>query len=274
MNRQFALGAITPQRYFFGIAVVLGLLFASVGDADDGDLLLLHVLSWQLQTVIPMAIFVGCHLLLGSLSKTAGLNPWLQLLISGSTGVLLFTPLNLSLDIWLQGDVLGTQTVVAAMLGEMLSMGPTAMISWLAINAPWVLGFRFESAQSMQEVAAADSAVTEQSQPETSLPEFMDMLPALQRGELIYLKADLHYLSVITTEGHSLLLYNLKDAIGELAGASGFQCHRSYWVSEAHIVGFKKKERQGQLLLSDGSKVPVSRNYLGQVTTKLESRDS
>ena len=144
MNGQFDLGAITPLRYFSGIAVVLGLLLASVSEVDEGTSWLVHYLVWQLQTVIPMGLFVACHIVLERLLANTSPNPWLQLLVSGALGALIFTPFNLAIDVLLQGEDLGAQPMPAALLGELLSMGPPALISWVAINAPWVLGFRFE----------------------------------------------------------------------------------------------------------------------------------
>ena len=274
MNGQFDLGAVTPQRYFFGIAVVLGLLFASVSEVDAGASVLTHFLVWQLQTVIPMGLFVGCHVLLERVPSAAGLNPWLQLVISGSLGAVLFTPVNLGIDVVLQGDELGERALIAALLGEILSMGPTAMISWVAINAPWVLGFRFETAGAETALEADSSETKTNDLNESSTdkqPHFMSLLPESQRGTLIYLKADLHYLSVITSKGRSLLLYNLRDAIAELPETMGLQCHRSYWVNLEQIDSFQKTGRQGLLKLTDGSEVPVSRSYVGLVAKIMES---
>lgn len=281
MNGQFDLGAMTPQHYFFGIAVVLGALFATVGEVDAGTSVAVHFLIWQLQTVIPMALFVASHILLEKIVGNAGRNPWLQLLISGGLGAVLFTPINLGIDVLLQREDLAGESVLAALLGEILSMGPPAMISWLAINAPWVMGFRFATAQTAygliadsafksddlaSATAASESSVSEEN------PLFMTLIPALKRGKLIYLKADLHYLSVITNKGRSLLLYNLRDAIREVREIQGMQCHRSYWVSLAEVVAFEKKGRQGMLKLTNGSEVPVSRSYISQVTQLLEGR--
>lgn len=262
MNGQFELGAVTPQRYFFGIAVVLGLLFATIGELDEGASWWSHYLIWQLQTLIPMALFVGCHLLLGQFSFAANLNPWLQLLISGGLGAVLFTPINLGLDVVLQGEVLMDQQILSALLSEITSMGPTAMISWVAINAPWVLGYRFEAAPNTTSVERSAGVTAAQ-------PHFMSLIPEDKRGELLYLKADLHYLSVYSSQGHALVLYNLRDAIDELPEDVGFQCHRSYWVCLQQVASLERTGRQGEIELKDGSKVPVSRSFLASVTDLL-----
>ena len=273
MNGQFELGAVTPQRYFFGIAVVLGLLFATIGELDEGSSWWSHYLVWQLQTLIPMALFVGCHLLLGQFSFAANLNPWLQLLISGGVGAVVFTPINLGLDVLLQGEVLVDQQILSALLSEITSMAPTAMISWVAINAPWVLGFRFEAAPNAVSIESSSGKAEDSEQSVgISQPHFMTLIHESKRGELLYLKADLHYLSVYSSRGHALVLYNLRDAMEELPRELGFQCHRSYWVCQEQVVTLEKSGRQGVLKLKDGSKVPVSRSFLASVTALLASR--
>lgn len=270
MNGQFEIGAISATRYFLCIALVLGVLFASVSEIDSGSSLLLHLLTWQLQTVIPMSLFVGSHLALSKSSQFADLNPWLRLFFSGVLGVFVFTPLNLGLDIMLQRDELGDVSTFSAMLSEMRSMGPPAIISWLAINAPWVQGFRIEAIKLDTPLRSGNPKpdIKEVSQ-ELSRVRFLSLISESRRGELIYLKADLHYISVITTAAQSLILYNLKDAINEIPSELGFQCHRSYWVNKQHIMGLEKKGRQGILKLSDGNEVPVSRSYLAQARQYL-----
>ena len=53
MNGHFDIGSVTPTKYFFSIAILLGLLFAMTSvDQDKAPLLVF--LQWQLQTVLPM----------------------------------------------------------------------------------------------------------------------------------------------------------------------------------------------------------------------------
>ena len=79
------------------------------------------------------------------------------------------------------------------------------------------------------------------------------------------LKAELHYLEVITDKGKALILYNLKDAMSELDHLDGFQPHRSFWVSAKHVERFEPKGRQGVLHLEGGLKVPVSRRRMNDI---------
>lgn len=260
MNGQFQLGAVTPLRYFFGIAVVLGLIFATIGDGDEATPFMLNLLIWQLQTLVPMALFVGSHLLLSNSRNFLRLNPWLRLVLSGTFGALLFSPLNLMLDTVLQGEQV--ESLSLGIIDELTGMAPTAILSWLAINAPWVLGFKLERDSSSAPVSSAPSRNSEEI--DWLDAPFMSLLPEELRAEPIYLKAELHYLTVATTAGNHLLLYNLKDAVSELPQDSGFQCHRSYWANKKFIDSVERQGRQGVMRLKDGSRLPISRNQLQQ----------
>ena len=96
--------------------------------------------------------------------------------------------------------------------------------------------------------------------PEKARAGFFDRLPVRMGRDLIYLKADDHYLDVYTVAGHGLLLMRLVDAVSQL-GDLGLQVHRSYWVSRRHIVNLVKIDGRHRLLLSSGHHVPVSRTH-------------
>ena len=257
MNGQFDIGGLTPGRYFFSIAVLLGLLFALVSPQQDKSAMLIF-LQWQLQTLLPMALLIGAHLLLSASAWFDRLNPWLALAISGLIGASLFAPLALAIDWWLDAPAVGS--LARALLDEWAGVAPPVAICWIALNAPWVLGYRLE-----KEVSAAQSSSAD-------LPEFMALLPPDKRGRPVMLKSELHYLRVVTDRGSALILYNLGDAVRQIPGDSGMLVHRSYWVAIESIEQLVRHGRQGELRLADGSLAPVSRNRLAEVTRRLQPR--
>jgi hypothetical protein len=98
-----------------------------------------------------------------------------------------------------------------------------------------------------------------------SLPQAVsDLLPNPLPGRLLFIRSELHYIHVQTTEGKALVLYSLRDAATALVG-SGFQPHRSYWVAYDAIRSFERKGRRGELMLVDGWRIPVSRRQLDAV---------
>ena len=258
MNGQFDIGGISPTKYFFSIAVVLGLLFALISTDQDRHILLVF-LQWQLQAVVPMALMIGTHRLLLNSSLFARLNPWFGLAISGLIGASLFAPVALGIDLWL--DAPGPINLTAELIDEWSSVAPPVTICWLALNAPWQLGYRLEktAAKTLPDETPADRLQA----------EFLAQLPPDKQGRLLLLKSELHYLQVVTENGSALILYNLSDAVAQLPPTMGMTVHRSYWVAFDAVEAFNRRGRQGELRLVNGELVPVSRNRLAEVEQSL-----
>ncbi len=268
MNGHFDFGAVTPAKYFFSIAVVLGLLFAMISP-DQQKPAAVVFLQWQLQTLLPMGLLVGSHLLLSNLGRFAGLNPWLALSISGIVGASLFAPLALLIDILIEGPP--SNGFAAELFAEWQGVAPPVTTCWVALNAPWIFGFRLEKGErgeSGERPGAAGSTETVPGE-DSGQAGFMAQLPPDRRGRLLRLKSELHYLQVVTDRGSGLILYNLADAVAELPPESGIGVHRSHWVSIDAIEALERRGRQGELRLRDGSLVPVSRSRLAEVSRRL-----
>lgn len=291
MSGHIDLGSITPTKYFLAIAVVLGLLFGLTGNEDGQSSFPLYLLRWQLQSVGAIAFLVFSHTWVCRLMPLVSRNPWASLLMSGLIGLLLFSPFNFLIDVLLDNEYLESENWVAGWLEELGYLMPPGLLAWLAINSPWVLGYRIANRASVDRKPelnnSAAAKVSEESESEekenekekqTKAAELPNSLAAAieksEVGELIYLKAELHYLAVVTSKTKSLLLYNLRDAIHELSVSerfNGFQCHRSYWVNLEQVIRFKKVGRQGVLLMTNGDEVPVSRKQLAKTAAKFPS---
>jgi hypothetical protein len=294
---EMPIGDVSPGRYFAGVAVVLGLLFASISvEEGDGSLIWLQ---WQLQTGTPILILLVVHRLLHQWSRFDALNPWLKLSVSGVLGASLFAPISLAIDAML-GEPWGVP-LLTELWDEWQGVTPPVTMAWIAINAPWVLGFRLTRSQVGAPASTPDAgtppadlsvpgpagqtpaSVTEPegwsgvpaSGPEEqsranatqplSLPKaVVDLLPAPLPGRLLFIRSELHYIHLQTTEGKALVLYSLRDVATALAG-SGFQPHRSFWVAYDAIRSFERKGRQGELVLLGGARIPVSRRQLDAV---------
>jgi hypothetical protein len=273
---------LNPKHYFYSVGFVLALLFALLDrNAEQLEFPLLLGI-WLLQGLLPVTLLILCQQHLQHMPALQQRAAWLKLLLCGLSASLLFAGPALLLDVALGLDprYQGWQNWAGAWWREVLAVAPLITVAWIAANAPWLFGFRLirprqsPDVPHIQPLAASGQAVT----PASSLPLTADFsslqrqLPPERRGELLYLKSELHYLLVVTSQGRSLILCNLKDAIAELPQNSGFSPHRSYWVSIIAVQKFSRQGRQGQLLLQDGSKVPVSRTQLPMVTALLQTR--
>ncbi len=277
IKQAFDFGSISPIKYFFSVAFLLGVLFAFISQSDSpGRWFGFTFIQWQLQTGLPIALLIVSHMLLNHFTGFDRLNSWLQLFVSGLMGVLIFTPLALLLDYFFGQNQFSQEQWYEQLLDELGGVGPPVIISWVAMNAPWILGYRINQLELKGDDTERNSlGVSEinQSIDEGSInePLFFKLLPVAIGTEITFLKAELHYLEVNTTKGQALILYNLKDAIEELFSQSGIQCHRSYWVNLKHIQSFKKQGRQGKLVLRQDHEIPVSRTKLSQVMKTLQS---
>ncbi|WP_206185260.1 LytTR family DNA-binding domain-containing protein [Sphingosinicella sp. CPCC 101087] len=77
---------------------------------------------------------------------------------------------------------------------------------------------------------------------------------------LLALEAHDHYVRVHTDAGIELISLRFSDALAELSGAHGFRVHRSWWVSAEAIKAARWRRASGELELTDGSIVPISRS--------------
>lgn len=276
-KQAFDFGSISPVKYFFTVALLLGVLFAFISQGDSPDQLFIFTLiQWQLQTGLPITLLILSHMLLLRFKKFETLNPWLQLFISGLIGVLLFTPFALTLDFAFGSNEYSKQHVMSQLVDELGGVGPPVIISWLAMNAPWILGYRIKQADALAEghdltPSSEQKAVNKNNDAIKAAVPLFDMLPSSIGNDIVFIKAELHYIEVNTTQGHALILYNLRDAMKELMYLPGLQTHRSFWINLKHFKSIKKQGRQGLILMNDGHEIPISRTQLKTVTEACKS---
>lgn len=250
------------RLWFFSVAALLGLAFAFISEPNNHGLSawITHLIQWQLQTLTPMVLLLMTQLAVLRLPITPSIGQFGALLWTGALGALLFSPLALLVDIVIGGR---GEFHLDALINEFLATGPPVVVCWIAINAPFLLGFRV--------VKSASQMPIEPQRPAAQQPAFFAELPKEVAGDVIYLRAELHYINVVTTQGRSLILYNLRNAIAELPTESGLQVHRSYWVAKHHVVDLQKAGRQGNLRVSNGDVIPISRARLPEVREALNA---
>ena len=111
--------------------------------------------------------------------------------------------------------------------------------------------------------AAGPDASTEW--PANRAPALLERLPLPQRGRLLHLAVNDHYVDVTTDKGTSLILIRLSDAMREVAPTQGLQVHRSHWVALDAVRRGRRQDGKPVLELENGTVVPVSRTYLAEV---------
>lgn len=222
MNTHFSLGNVNAKVYFLVVSSCLGLVFALL-NRDGSDLTLLQLLIiWQAQTIGPISMVILAHIQLLKFKIAHSLNTWLQLATSGFLGSILFTPFGLAIDLHWAGEPLPLD-VANELLDEFSGFAPPVIFVWIAINAPWVLGYRvwhiseqvnspnstnsLSSSKAMASEGSHDLKPASQHEIRLSDPgspalkHFYALLPDDFGEEMIYLKAELHYLKVVKPGG-------------------------------------------------------------------------
>jgi hypothetical protein len=82
---------------------------------------------------------------------------------------------------------------------------------------------------------------------------------------LAAIEAEDHYCRVHRRDGQSALLhYRFGDALKEVAAIDGAQVHRGAWVAAGAIAGARREGRRWQLVLADGTTLPVSATHAAE----------
>lgn len=296
MNGQFPIGTISPWRYFASIGFFLACLL-SISDDDNVLPYWLNFVVWQVQVFSCLSFFIATHTLMkGVLARQ---NDLIKLTISSVIAVTVYVPFSLLRDVYIEQE---TAYTLYALFEEWQNMAPVALISWVAINLPWLSGFQIkrteknpfpsqEKSQGIDNVANKNidktiepltinpepAEPTVEPQDNSAIPpdhDFLKIAKIDNIDSLICLKAELHYLKVVTEQEQHLILYNLKDAIEALSDIGPKlgegQTHRSYWVNPTHAEKLLRKNREGELVLSNQDKVPVSRANMKKVKEWFE----
>jgi hypothetical protein len=280
------------RRYLLAAVPVLALALTAVDPAPSQGLAFgPRLVFWLVHVGFGIALLAVLQSALPRAVGRRGRSAWLATAGVGILGALLFAPVAVGVERWLQvpedrdGSV-GERFEAAGpfwqALGEAVELSPAFASFWLALNLPWLL--RLDFSPERREVGASDesSAVSGVSPspggerlpdaPADALardafaeassegrPCFFDLVPAALGTELIALSSELHYLRVFTRGGKALILYNLRDAVEELDDSAGMRVHRSHWVAFEHVRRVEKAGQRVHCVMSNDVRIPVSR---------------
>jgi hypothetical protein len=241
-------------------------------------------LVWFVQVALGLGVAIAATWWLGGFRAIAARPPLFQLFVGGLIGSLVFAPLSLGLeavfpspgedpaDGWL--DALEQSGAVFALVGEWLQLAPAYLTSWAILNVQPT----FAAVGALDTVADSPpaSAVSEpEPQPEATSgtlsalsKPLLARIPAAIGTDLVFARSDLHYLQLRTTLGITTLLGTIAEIEAEM-GDHGLRVHRSFWVALSHVRRVRRSASGWYCLMSDQTKVPISRRRLSVVKDKL-----
>lgn len=220
------------QRFGYWAIMVLACYLTGQGAASY----FLEILRDQISQRWPRVIVAG---LLASLPVTI-----VVLVVNGIAYQ--HMDLNESLMIWLYATIITLAIVVTLVT-----------VSDLTRGTPTTTGAA--AAPTGEPAAMAPAPV---SSPVPAPPAILERVPLPQRGRLVALIVEDHYVDIVTDKGKTLVLMRLADAIREAAPVPGLQIHRSHWVALDAVTRTSRSDGKVLLELSNGMKLPVSRGYL------------
>ena len=95
---------------------------------------------------------------------------------------------------------------------------------------------------------------------ERTSPLLQRLPKQLRDKALVAVKAEDHYVNIITSHGSALVHMKFSDALLMLANHPGLKVHRSWWVATDAVASLQRRGGRLNLLLASGHRVPVSRN--------------
>lgn len=102
-----------------------------------------------------------------------------------------------------------------------------------------------------------------------AVPRLLERVDPALRGRIIRAAVDDHYVLLVTERGEVRLLMRFSDAMAELDGVDGLQVHRSHWVAADAVREAVCEKGRTFLSLTDGTLIPVSRNFREAVRERL-----
>lgn len=272
-KRWFNSTAVSVEQYFFFSSLVLVVLFAWMepsGAAGIGFGKGLIFWTIQISILIPLLISIQ-HFASHYVTLKAPQTPWIQTTLSGIVAALLFVPIAYFLDaLFAIPEDEPSMGMLRGLLDEASGVVVPVTVTWLALNAPWILQLDFSikhTEPAPQEPASHQARASKDAEQPS---RFLQEVRSRASGDLISISSELHYVRVVTTDTEVMFLYNLKDALKELPSEAGVQIHRSHWVSKGHVKGLTKRNGSSECTLSNGKKLPVSRRKYAEVKGLLE----
>jgi hypothetical protein len=269
----FESAAVSVERYFFFSSLALVVIFAwmePAGSAGIGFGKGLVFWTIQISILIPLLITVQ-HLASHYVTLNIPHTPWIQTALSGVVGAMLFVPIAYFLDVvFAIPEDESSSHILFGLLDDAAGVVLPVTVTWLALNAPWILQLDF-SRRLTEPATQEPNPQVDRPTSKTGQPtRFLEELRRRTSGELISISSELHYVRVVTTDDEIMFLFNLKDALEELPSDAGVQIHRSHWVAKAHVRGITKRNGISECALSNGKRLPVSRRKYSEVKNLVE----
>jgi hypothetical protein len=152
--------------------------------------------------------------------------------------------------------------------GDFIEYLIRATIIWVAVNFAFdrfvgLPRYRYVIPRGYENTGLTQGP-TETTPADDNQPAFLSRLPVhISVGEILAIKAEQHYIRVLTHDREYMVLYRFSDAVSQLDIDLGLQVHRSWWIARNAIQSMQQSAKKFLVILSNGEEVPVSTPYQG-----------
>lgn len=112
---------------------------------------------------------------------------------------------------------------------------------------------------------------TKRTQSKTIIIYTHDGFEVIRTKEILHITAERAYCQIFLTEGRKLTVSKPLREIEDQLSSCFFRTHHSHLVNLCKVVAYKK-DAGGELVLKDGSRVPVARSRKEEVEGRLSNR--
>ncbi|MEM6573840.1 MAG: LytTR family DNA-binding domain-containing protein, partial [Pseudomonadota bacterium] len=251
-------------------SVLLGVALAALGPADTEQLSLLgRAFFWIAQVSVGAALCLALETACG-LQPSSRMMRWTVSLGCALAASWVYTPFAWKLEL-LFGLSISSGDLLQDWQQEWRQLVVPFVLCWLLLRriAPWP-----EGAQKFQKLKGSTDTQPSSAELATTAGERRwPELPAELGEDIVWVKAEEHYLKVVTRRGQALIRFSLQAALrGPLKDVNGLQVHRSYWVGIQHVRRLLRSSDGWSCEMIDGERVPVSRRRRTQVKKALAQR--
>jgi hypothetical protein len=221
------------------LMAAVGVLMSFLAPYDSGEMpLRFRLIYWGLLIIGGGMIGVAIDLILGRRLK----GFFVRLLVDST----LMTPFVALLVMLVANRMYGARWSVHAYTGLLFQVFIICVLVMALRQLAW------------QQVWPEPAPLHETREPSDA---FRRRLSARRReARVLAVEAEDHYLRVHTDAGDELITARFGDALQELEGWPGFRTHRSWWVAACAIEGVRWNRGRGEVRLTTGMVVPVSRS--------------
>ena len=232
-----------------GLAALLTFVFVYSGAFDTGHLGLGHrLVLWSIVSLL----FVGQPVMIDHLASRY-LPPWRHAPLAGAA---------------IAATVCVPVTAVELHLMKFTPLLPKAPDPWvefipfvappvIAVSAA-ALGLRWawERAHLSPRETAPSAPASSGKAPAPS--------PTLLDATTLFVRAQDHYLEIVTEQGRRFVRGRLADIEAEAAALPGLRAHRSWWIADKAVAGAQRIGRDVKLVLETGETAPLARARLDE----------